>query len=195
VDFNEYQMGEDIELRDNVVGYIGRLSEEKGILNFVQAIPKVIGERNDVTFLIVGEGNLEATINAFVGAHALSSTVALTGWIPHSELPPYLTRLKLLVLPSYTEGLPNIILESMACGTPVLATSVGSIPDLIKDQETGFLMHDNTPTHLAQDVLKVLARTDLSQVSVSARAFVENEFRYETLASRWRDIICSASKK
>ena len=97
---------------------------------------------------------------------------------PHQELPDYLTRLKLLVLPSYTEGLPNNVLEAMACGTPVLATSVGAIPDVVpRDKETGFLVRDNSPPCLAKNIVEALTDPELKRIALNARNFVENEFQ------------------
>ena len=79
-----------------------------------------------------------------IGSH-VNKNVTLVGWISHDELPSYLNMLKLLVVPSYTEGLPNIVIEAMSCGTPVLATPVGGVPDLIEDGITGFILEDNFP--------------------------------------------------
>jgi glycosyltransferase involved in cell wall biosynthesis len=190
VDFERYGLKNDIVERENVVGYIGRLSEEKGILNLLQAIPEVLSKRNDVRFLIVGEGSLEDTVRAYLDAHALGGRVSLRGWISHDELPDCFARLKLLVLPSYTEGLPAVVLEAMACGTPVLATSVGAVSDVLKDDETGFLLNDNSPACLVEGIATALAYPDLRRIVTNARALVESEFRYETLAEAWRDIIC-----
>ncbi len=191
VDFDLFRFKNDIEQRENVVGYVGRLSEEKGILNFVNAIPHISKARNDVMFLIIGEGSLEKEIKIYLRQHAPHGKVKCMGWIPHHELPDYLTSLKLLVLPSYEEGLPNVMLEAMACGTPFLATPVGAIPDVIKDKETGFLIRDNSPTCLAEAIVETLAYSYPKQITINARNFVENEFRYEKLVDVWTDIICN----
>jgi len=185
-----YTLKNDIVRRENVVGYVGRLSEEKGVLNLVQAIPDVLNKRNDVRFLIAGEGSLRDTVATYVDAHALGGKVSLTGWISHDELPDCFARLKLLVVPSYTEGLPAVIIEAMACGTPVLATPVGAVPDVLKDKETGFLLNDNSPASLCEGITTALAYPDLKQIVTNARALVESEFRYETLAEAWREILC-----
>jgi len=191
INFDQYRLKNDIERRDNVVGYIGRLKHEKGIMNLVKAIPEILRQKNDATFLIIGEGHLEDEIRTYLGGHGLHDKVTLVGWVPHQELPDYLTRLKLLVLPSYTEGLPNNMLEAMACGTPVLATSVGAIPDVLRDKETGFLVRDNSPPCLAKNIVEALTDPELKRIALNARNFVENEFQYETLVETWRDIICA----
>jgi glycosyltransferase involved in cell wall biosynthesis len=191
INFDQYRLKNDIERRDNVVGYIGRLKHEKGIMNLVKAIPEILRQKNDATFLIIGEGHLEDEIRTYLGGHGLHDKVTLVGWVPHQELPDYLTRLKLLVLPSYTEGLPNNVLEAMACGTPVLATSVGAIPDVLRDKETGFLVRDNSPPCLAKNIVEALTDPELKRIALNARNFVENEFQYETLVETWRDIICA----
>jgi glycosyltransferase involved in cell wall biosynthesis len=110
-------------------------------------------------------------------------------WIPHDELPRYLNELKLLILPSYTEGLPTGVLEAMACGTLVLATPVGAIPDVIKDGETGFIMENNSPECIAENVEKVLNCPNLDEIVKSARELVVKEFTYETAVDRYRKML------
>lgn len=119
----------------------------------------------------------------------LNNKVELTGWIPHDELPDYSNMLKLIVLPSYTEGLPNVMLEAMACGTPVLATPVGTIPDVIKDGETGFIMENNNPECVAENVIRVLEHPDLDKIVKNARELVEKEYTYEAAVERYRMIL------
>jgi len=190
VNFDEFRFEDNIEMRAHAVGYVGRLSEEKGILNFVKAIPKILSVRDDVTFFIIGEGNLEDEIRTCLNRYALRANVKILGWIPHSELPDHIRSLKLLILPSYSEGLPNVMLEAMACGTPIVATSVGSIPDVITDNETGFLVRDNSPSHLAETILEKLASPDLKRVAINARNLVQSNFCIEEVTETWEGIIC-----
>jgi len=192
LDFDLFRFTNDIEQRDNVIGYVGRLSPEKGVLNFLAAIPSIVSAHKDVKFLIIGIGRLEAQVREYVEQHRLQSKVKLAGWISHDQLPTYLTSMKLLVLPSYAEGLPNVMLEAMACGTPVVATSVASIPDVLTDGENGFLMRDNSPTCIAEAVGGALTCPSLKEITVNARTLVENEFRYEKLVDVWGDIVCNA---
>ena len=187
LDFDKFKVEKPLGERGNLVGYVGRLSKEKGILNFLEAIPGVLEARDEVTFLIGGDGQMRPQVEEC--ANKLDGKVKFVGWISHDELPRYLNELKLLVLPSYTEGLPNIMLEAMACGTPVLATPVGAIPDIIKDGETGFIMEDNSPECIAQNIIRALNHPNLEQIARNARALVEKEFTFEKAVERYGKIV------
>ena len=115
--------------------------------------------------------------------------VELTGWIPHNEFPDYLNELKLLVFPSYSEGLSNVVLESMACGTLVLATPVGGVLDLINDGVTGFILKNNSPECIAENVMRALNHQNLDEIAKNARKLIEEEYTYEAAVERYRKIL------
>ena len=189
LDFDKFKILKPLKKRSNLVGYIGRLSLEKGILSFVEAISKVYGSEHNVNFLIGGEGPLRDNIEKYLIYNDLSGKVKLTGWIPYHELPRYLNELKLLVLPSSSEALPNIMLEAMACGTPVLATPVGAIPNVIKDCKTGFIIEDSTPECIAGNILRALNHAHLQEIVQNARNLVTQEFTYANAVERWQAIL------
>jgi len=164
-------------------------------LNFVEAIPSLLQMKDGLEFLIGGDGLLRNEIEEYLSKASLSSRVNLPGWIPYNKTPDYLNQLKLLVLPSYTEGLPNIMLEAMACGTPVLATPVGSIPDIIKDGETGFIMEDNSPQCITNNVIRVFNHTKLEQIVQNARSLTEREYTYEASVERYEKILSDFPSK
>ena len=189
LDFGTLKVQRQLNNRTNLVGYIGRLSREKGAMNFVEASRTILINRKDIEFVIGGDGHLGIEIETFVRTNNLDAHVRLEGWIPHANLPDILNNLKLLVLPSYTEGLPNIMLEAMACGTPVLANPVGAIPDVIKDRETGFLLQDNTPECIAKNILTALNHPHLNQIAINALALVKREFTYDAAVERYRKVL------
>ena len=191
VNADAFKVKSKLEERRSLVGYIGRLSHEKGIMNLVKAIPLVLKQRDDLEFLIGGDGPLLDVLEDEITKAGLCNKVNFAGWIPHGELANWLNELKLLVLPSHTEGLPNIVLEAMACGTPVLVTPVGALPDIIKDKETGFILKDNTPGCIANGIIKALTFPYLDKVARSARALVEHRFTYEATVERYTDILDS----
>jgi glycosyltransferase involved in cell wall biosynthesis len=175
--------------RNVEVGYVGRLNQEKGILNFIRAIPSILNTNKEVKFLIGGDGQLKNEVISFLKEKELGEKVELSGWIPHDNLSSYLKGIKLLVLPSYTEGLPNIMLEAMACGTAVLATQVGAIPGVIKDGETGFILANNSPEYIAENVLRALNHPNLEQVAENGRALVQKEFTFAAAVEGWRGVL------
>jgi glycosyltransferase involved in cell wall biosynthesis len=186
---SDFQISRPLNQRQTIVGYIGRMSPEKGVLNLVKAIPLICSEMNGVKFLLGGDGPLLEQARGELASLIPQDQAAVLGWIPYNEIPGYLNDMKLLVLPSYYEGLPNIVLEAMACGTLVLATRVGAVPDIITDSETGFIMEDNTPECIAENVIRALNHPNLDQISQNGAALIEKEYRYDVLRARYESII------
>lgn len=189
IDFNIFYIKKNLKDRKNVIGFFGDLGNLKGVMNLLFAIPEILNHRKDLLFLIGGEGVLKEKIESYIIENELSENVKLTGWIQHKDIPHYLSQLKLLVLPSYTEGLPNIIIEAMACGTPVIATAVGAIPDIIIDEKTGFIMENNTPTSISDAILRALNDPELDEISKSSHLLVVNKFTYNKQINRYNKII------
>jgi glycosyltransferase involved in cell wall biosynthesis len=185
-----FKIIKEFDNRENTVGYIGRFSKEKGILNFVQAMQFLLKEKSSIQFLLCGSGELLREVKKSIKNENLGTNVKLRDWVPHEKIPELLNELKLLILPSYTEGLPNIMLEAMACGTPVLAMPVGAIPDIIKDGETGFLLKSNHPKHIADKIIELLNKPELlEKVSKNAYNYVRENSSYEKTLESWRKII------
>lgn len=174
--------------RKRIIGYVGRLSEEKGVMNFVKAIPDVL-KICKVKFLICGDGPLLDEIKGYIRSHDLENDVLLSGWISHDEINKYLEKMKLLVLPSYTEGLPNIVLESMACGTPVLATPVGAIPDIIDDGKTGFIMDNNSHESIVKNITRVFQYKSTEMITENAFNLIKSEYSYESTVGNWQKVL------
>ena len=190
--FDKFKIINDYKGRRNVVGYVGGLARSKGILNLFEGISIIANNLGDEApyFLIVGGGELYSYLKNKLDTYKLSNHVFLTGHMPHKALPKCYNKMKLLILPSYTEGLPSVILEAMACGTPVLSTPVGAIPDIIKDGETGFLLKSNNPKHIADKIIDLLNKPELlEKVSKNAYNYVRENFSYEKTLESWRKII------
>lgn len=189
IDLNKFKLMVKLEDRSNIIGYVGRFSEEKGVMNLLESISLLNDTMNPLHVLLGGEGRLTTKIEDFIRLNKLDTIIETKGWIDHSDLPKYLNTLKLLVIPSYTEGLPNIMLEAMACGTPVLATSVGAIPDLVVDGHTGFIMENNSPDIIAKNIKKALEDPNLGLISRNCRLLIERDFSYDVVVRRWKEII------
>lgn len=189
IDTNLFQIKKELRERKTLVGYVGRLSLEKGVMNFVKAMPLILEKFNNVEFLIGGGGTLQSKIRDEMRKNNLSQNVKQTGWIPDNEIVDYFNELKLFILPSYSEGLPHTVLKVMACGTPVLATPVGGIPDVIKDGETGFIMENNSPKCIAENVIMALKHPNLDEIAKNARKMIEKEYTYEVVVENYRNFL------
>ncbi|WP_284009635.1 glycosyltransferase family 4 protein [Haloarcula pelagica] len=176
--------------RERVVGFLGRLDEEKGIRELAE-VARSLPE--DVTFRFIGDGDLRAWLEAELTAEIAAGRVELTGWVDHDDVPEQLNELSLLVLPSQpTEGLPTTILEALSCGTPVLASPVSGVPDVVRDGETGFLVESREPAALRDEIAAILARDDLAEFSDRGRALIETEYSFEAACERYRSILRAA---
>ena len=175
--------------RPFLIGYIGRLSAEKGVQNFVRALPAILNDTKGLRVLIGGDGHLKNSIQSVLQEEKLTDYVDLPGWVSNENYPKYLNQLRLLVLSSYTEGLPYTMLEAMTCGTPVLATPVGAIPDIIIDGKTGFIMEDNLPECIAENVSRAMRSPNLDKIAENGRRFVEENFTFEKTTENWNRIL------
>jgi teichuronic acid biosynthesis glycosyltransferase TuaC len=109
--------------------YVGRLEEAKGVLDLLEAFPLLAQRRSDVRLVIVGDGSARGAC-ARATAQPLGDRVLVAGPRPLEEVPHWMAACDTLVLPSWAEGTPNVVIEALACGRRVVATRVGGTPDL-----------------------------------------------------------------
>jgi glycosyltransferase involved in cell wall biosynthesis len=191
VDLSHYTLKKQLDERKNIVGFIGRLVEAKGTIDFVRSIPIVARHNTEIAFFIGGDGELlEWVIDECAQIRAQGIDVRVAGWIGE-DLPSYLNELKLLVLPTRTDAFPTILVEAIACGTPVLATRVGCIPDVIIDGETGFLLANGQAQCIAETVMKALSLSneELARIAENAKVIVDTQFSYRATVERFKGIL------
>ncbi|WP_262176963.1 glycosyltransferase family 4 protein [Haloarcula laminariae] len=186
---DEFRVTRPYNERNRVVGFLGRIDEEKGIRELARVAAEL---PNDITFRFIGDGELREWLETELAGEIDAGRVELTGWVDHDEVPAQLNDLSLLVLPSQpTEGLPTTILEALACGTPVLASPVSGVPDVVRDGETGFLIESREVEWLRNYIVDILAREELADVSHWGRSLVTDEFSFEAACERYRQILSS----
>lgn len=172
----------------HIVGFAGRLSPEKGPDIFVRAAIETLRKRSDVGFVLFGDGPMKADMLALITQADATDHISLVGFQPN--LDRLMPNLDVLALTSYTEGLPNAILEAMAAGVPVVATSVGGVPEAISDHENGLLVAPGNPTAVFKGIDKLLSDTSFRSKLVSAGlSRVEREFTFEAQALRYEGLI------
>ncbi len=190
VDTEAFRPTRDLNSRRNVVGFVGRFSGEKGFSELLRVIPKCLEAHPECEFLLVGDGPLGAQLAKLLAERsALATRIMWEGWVDHSSIPALLNRMRLAIIPSHTEGLPNIALEAMACGTPVLASPVGGLPGLIKNGRTGFILDRVDALHISRTIVEILRREDLSAIAQRARNLVLEEFSFEAAKDRYSELL------
>ena len=158
---------------DHLVGTVARLVPIKGVEDFLRAAADIVETRSDTWFAIIGDGRLRPHLEEEAKKLGLEGRVFFTGF--RRDLPRVYASLDVVVLSSYNEGLPVTIIESMACGKPVVATDVGGVAELVEDETTGFLVPEREPGVLAERVDFLLSRPDL--LARMGRAGSERVFR------------------
>jgi glycosyltransferase involved in cell wall biosynthesis len=137
--------------------YVGNVQPPKGVEVLVEAMPRVVQRRRDVTLRIVGSGADEAKLKARVRELGVEANVIFEGRKLHPDIPWWMAASDLFCLPSHMEGCPNVVLESLACGRPVVASRVGGVPELLDDRN-GLMAPPNDPAALASALDAALAR-------------------------------------
>lgn len=141
---------------DPLVLYVGNLKPAKGCVDLLEAFPVVLAHHPRARLAFVGSGAAGATIARRAQQLGIAERVLLAGARPHEQLPLWMQAADLLSLPSHNEGVPNVVLEAMACGLPVVATRVGGIPEVLPEQ-AGLLVpaHDHDALgHALSDALQ-----------------------------------------
>jgi glycosyltransferase involved in cell wall biosynthesis len=161
-----------------LVGTVGRLAPVKGHKHFLQAAAVVLQSRPDARFLIVGDGPLRAELTAAAAQIGSRGECLITG--ERADTYDLVTAMDVFVLPSLHEGIPMAVLEAMALGTPVIATAVGGVPEVVIDGVTGLLVPSRDQRRLASACLQIAADRQLSRkLAGAARRAIEEDFSSE----------------
>lgn len=118
---------------------VGRLNEQKGQILLVEAVAELVEEFPDLKLVLVGDGELRPVLEALIAQYSLEGVISITGWATAAQVKQQLLSARALLLPSFAEGLPVVIMEAMAMQRPVLTTIIAGIPELVIDGETGWL--------------------------------------------------------
>lgn len=145
-----------IDADAELVIYVGRLVPEKGLRELLDAMATLAAQRPKLQLALVGEGPMRAELDAKVAAHP-TLRVHLPGAQGPHEVARWMAASDLVTLPSYSEGHPNVLVEALACGRPVVATPVGGIPEVV-DADCGLLVAARDPVALAAGLRDALER-------------------------------------
>ena len=166
-----------------IVGTVGRLHPQKGLPYLLTAFREINAIYPNAHLLVVGAGELRAVLESQAQQLGISHRVIFTG--NRQDIPDLLACVDIFVLPSLWEGLPNVVLEAMAAGLPVVATAVGGTPEVVVNDVTGLLIPPRDPQALADAIHRLLRDPELRQrMGQAGRARVAEHFSVEQMVRK-----------
>ncbi len=152
--------------------FVGNLKKAKGVLELMDSFINIHKKYPNITLTYAGDGEMLGVLRKKINEYGLEGKVHLLGSIDHELLPELMQRAKLLILPSYNEGVPNVILESLSCGTPVVATAVGGITEVVDNNVSGVLVKTHAVGDVQAGIEKALiCRWNREKISNIAKQF------------------------
>jgi glycosyltransferase involved in cell wall biosynthesis len=175
---------------------VGRLCEQKGQLLLVRAAHLLVHEGIPLQLVLAGDGEMRSEIETLVAELGLSGHVRITGWIDAASVRTEILAARALVLPSFAEGLPVVLMEALALARPVLSTYVAGIPELVRSGEAGWLFPAGDVESLAVAMRECLAAspTDLDKMGATGRRRVLERHSVDTEAAKLMEHFRAASQ-
>lgn len=176
--------------RDEVaIIYVGSLIPSKGLYELLQALQLSIQKGRKIRLILVGEGREKKRLERFATSLGIMNIISFLGQVPHLGVAKWLNAADILVLPSYNEGLPNVVLEAMACGLPVIATEVGGIPEAVEDGLSGILIPPREVIALSDAVERLIVNPELRrQMGFRGKEIVESKFLWDDTATKFNEL-------
>lgn len=175
-----------------LVLYVGALTTEKGLPDLIRAATYVRRDYPDIKFILAGRGRMERNIKSLVHRLNLADSFFFAGYVERHQLREYYQQAAVLVLPSYHEGLPTVLLEAMACGIPSVATNVAGNSEVVVHGETGFLTPPKNPEKLAEAILRLLGDEKRRKtMGANARKRAEEHYDWGIITNKIEKIYTS----
>jgi L-malate glycosyltransferase len=163
-----------------VIGIAKGLKDIYGFPKLFEAFSILTEEEDLVHLLVIGDGPEKAKYQQMVANLGISEKVTFVGHIANNEMPKWLTKMSLFVLPSENESFGVAALEAQACGVPVIVNNVGGLPEVVKHEETGLIIPNNNPEEIYQ-AIKFLYHNDEERhkMEINAMQFVKNTYDWD----------------
>ena len=169
-----------------VIGSIGRLTEQKGYAYLIDAAAMILNSLPHAHFLIIGEGELAKSLKEQSNRLGIANNVIFTG--PRSDVEDLLSCMDIFASSSLWEGLPTVLMESMASGVPVVATDIPGNSELIRSQNTGWLVPPGDAKQLSETILKAIHSPSLSKKMAENAKYWVKGFSIKTVVKKYENI-------
>lgn len=170
---------------------VGRLCEQKGQLLLVEAAARLQTQGVDFQLVLAGDGEMRPQIESLINHHGLNARVSITGWISSAQVRDEILASRAMVLPSFAEGLPVVLMEALALRRPVISTYIAGIPELVVHGENGWLCAAGSVTELAHAMTECLAAStqQLTTMGQAGYARVLSQHSVDQEAARLQTLL------
>lgn len=177
---------------DPALIYVGRLCEEKGVVLLLEAAAELKRQNVQFSLKLLGDGNLRQTLERLVIERSLQDHVCLAGWANGGEIRQHILSSRVLVLPSFAEGLPVVLMEALALARPVITTGIAGIPELVEDGISGWLLPSGSLQALRNAIKEALMATPerLFKMGLAGREVVVRRHRISVEAEKLLSLFC-----
>ncbi|MDH4157037.1 MAG: glycosyltransferase [candidate division Zixibacteria bacterium] len=167
--------------------FVGRIDRNKNLQLIVRALAILKKTRPDrkVVVDIVGEGDEYADVVKLAGQFGVADQLNHVGYVRNDDLQPYYTGAFALLLPSFSELLPKVVIESFTAGTPVIASKVGGIPDMLRDGHNGYFIDPHDPRSLADKMTVLMDDVQIYRALQNRAADTAHKFSRESTLDKW----------
>ncbi|CUH87514.1 GDP-mannose-dependent alpha-(1-6)-phosphatidylinositol monomannoside mannosyltransferase [Phaeobacter sp. CECT 5382] len=173
---------------------IGRFVEQKGQMVLVKAMAQVVQSHPEVHLSLIGDGEMRADLEVAIAAAGLERNITFTGWLAEQGVRAELAAAHALVMPSFAEGLPMVVMEAMAAARPVLATYIAGTPELVLPSKTGWLVPAGDARVLAAAIVELAEtpRPTLEAMGQAGRARVLQRHDSDVEAAKLAELFRAA---
>ncbi len=176
------------DCREKTILYVGSLIERKGVKYLILALPEILRNFPDYRLVLIGDGHELQILRTLANELGVANRVEFLGFVGHGEVRKWMQRAQLVVLPSLEEAQGVVLLESLSCGTPVVASQVDGIPDVISP-DVGILVPPAVPAALSRAIQVILGNPTLwANMSRCARERAVIYYDWNVVARQWIDL-------
>jgi N-acetyl-alpha-D-glucosaminyl L-malate synthase BshA len=173
---------------ENIVLFVGGFRFVKGVKYLIEAMNSIRQKNITTRLMLVGSEGDKEKLDGLVNDSDSKKYVILVGKVPHEKVAEYMVASDVFVLPSLSEGFPNVILEAMASGLPIVATRVGGLPHIVKHAENGFLVEPKNPEEIAEKVLLILESEALRKKMSDNNKETAKEYSWERVVAKLEEV-------
>jgi len=178
-----------------IILFVGNLLPIKGVEYLIEAMTKVVQNYPESRLVVAGVDFQSGKLQELAQEKNLQGKVVFAGFIPPDRIPEYMVAADVFVLPSLSEGFPNVLLEAMAAGLPIVATRVGGLPEIVTEGENGFLVEPRNSQQLAEKIMLLLQDEEIRKGFSTNNIKKAEQYSWSKIVTSLEEVYLKAKKR